>query len=122
MSSITIELGDTEYELEVSHFERAVEPSRHGHPDSWDPGAGGEVELADTVKVWGMVAREVAPGAFNAVPGVVELIPLSRFLVHYAEYHAIPDLRAAEENLMAEVYDLVVDQLDDDFDDNYDEE
>ncbi len=117
--TVTIELGDTEYELEVSHFERAEAPSRRGHPDSWDAGSGGEVEVEDTVKVWGLVSREVAPGAYNAVPGVVELIPLSSFLVHYQEYHDLPDLKVAETKLLEEVYEDVARQQDEDFDDRY---
>ncbi len=107
--TVTIEIGDTEYVLEVSHFERAVEPS------GWDPGAGGEVELEETVKVWGMVESSRAP--YGRIPGVVKRIPLSEFIGLYAEYHAVPDLKAAEENLLAEVYDDVVRQHDEDFDD-----
>jgi hypothetical protein len=101
MKSVCIEIGDLEYELEVTHYEPSVSPS------GWDPGAGGEVEVADTVKLWD--TREGK--AF-----VREKVTLKEFLVVYADYNSLP-IDKAEQKLMDEVYEDVTQQYADDFDD-----
>jgi hypothetical protein len=110
MKSVCIEIGDLEYELEVTHYEAGSAPS------GWDPGAGWEVELDDTVKVWGLDFKVTGPGSGNAVPAVIDKIHLKTFIKIYADYNSLP-LDKAEQKLLEEVYENVTQQYADDFDD-----
>jgi len=94
MTSVSIEIGDLEYELEVTHYEAGSPPS------GWDPGAGWEVELSDTVKICGSK----------------EKIKLKEFIAIYADYSSV-SLDRAEQKLLEEVYEDVTEQYADDYDD-----
>lgn len=111
MKSVSIEIGDLEYELEVTHYEAGSAPS------GWDPGAGFEVELDDTVKVWGLDFKVTGPGSGNMVPAVIDKITLKEFTALYADYNSMT-VDKAEQKLLEEVYEDVTQQYADDFDDS----
>lgn len=116
--SVTIELGDTEYELDVTYFDPG-EPAK-----GWDPGAGAEIELDESVKVWGRVsAPELPPGSGVTRPGVVERITLDQFIDLFAEDRGIKKMSdsntraAARAQLEEFCIENVIGQLEDDYDD-----
>jgi hypothetical protein len=113
--SVSIELGDTEYEIEVNYWQAPRKA------EGWDPGDGGEIELDSMVSVWGLVEKEVGPGAFNAVPGVVGQLSLDEFIKLYAEHHGIDDPKKASQMLDDEAFENVYNQLEGEYDDAWDE-
>ncbi len=110
MKSVSIEIGDLEYEVECTHYQAGSAPS------GWDPGEGWEVEVDDVVKVWGLDFKVTGPGSGNMVPKVIDKITLKDFLVIYADYNSVP-LDKAEDKLLEEVYENVTGQYEDDYDD-----
>lgn len=115
--SISIELGDTEYELTATSVDFGQRPSRD------DPGAGAEIELEDDVKVWGLVFQENGPGSGNGVPGVVKRIKLDEFVDLYADYNGIRkmfvrDTRAAAR---AQLEEYCIENLQQQLEDEYDD-
>lgn len=118
MSSIELEIGDNEYEVEVTYFD----PGQAAK--GWDPGAGAEIELGNVVKVWGLVEKEVAPGSFNTVPGVIKKITLDEFVDIYAEYEGIKKMSdsntraAARAQLEERCIEEMLQKLEDDYDDS----
>src|SRR6478736_5398441 len=117
-SSIEIEIGDFEYELEVMYFD----PGQAAK--GWDPGAGAEIELGKQVKVWGLVEKEVGPGSFNAVPGVVKRITLDEFIDLFAEDKGIKKMSesntraAASAQLEEQCIEYMIQKMEDDYDDS----
>lgn len=91
--TVTIELGDDEYELEVVSYTPQEEPTRD------NPGAGAEFDLDAAVK-------------FGR-----ERISLDEFIVLYADYHSISG-EDAEIKLREEVADGIVRQQSEEFDDS----
>ena len=109
MSSVEIDLDDT-YEIEVTYF-------APGTPPGWDEaGAGAEIELGDTVKVWGLDFVPNGPGSGNAMPMVVDVISLDEFTERYAAYHGVSK-KDAGNKLESECIELMTGQLEDDYDD-----
>ncbi len=92
MTTVAIDLGDDEYELEVISYTPQEEPSRD------NPGAGAEVDLDSAVK-------------FGR-----ERISLDEFIVLYADYHSLA-VDDAEVRLREEVADGIVRQQSEEFDD-----
>lgn len=97
MTSVSIEVGDTEYELEVESYTPGERPTRD------NPGSGPEIELAATVKVWGLGFQINGPGSGNAVPEMEDVISLDEFMVIYAEHHCILDLAGVRSKIDEEV-------------------
>lgn len=116
MSSVEIEIEDDTYEVEITSFERPIKGNRRGHPDRWTPDEGGELELGEIVKVWGLGFVEDGPGSGNAEPMVLERITLDEFIRRFAEYHAI-DSKAARRKLEDQCMEEMLQRMEDDYDD-----
>lgn len=98
MKSITIKIGDAEYQVDCIGFRSAT-------PDTRDePGEGGEVDLDDVVRV-----RHA---------GNVGFIGLDQFIKVYAEHISEDDLEDAAQYLRDTVYEYVAKQQEEDFDDS----
>ena len=118
--SVSIEIDDLEYEVEVTHVDFGYAPSR------WDPGAGAEIELGNIVKVWGMVsAPELPPTSGITRPGVINRITMDEFLQIYAAFqgfhwHLNPASarKAAEAKLEDYCLEDVRGQMEGDYDDS----
>lgn len=103
--SVSIEIGDDEYEVEVESVDFGQAPS------GWDPGASAEIELADVVKVWGMVESSRAP--YGPIPGVTKRITLKEFIKIFAD-HEDTDISKAERLLEERCLESVAEQMEDD--------
>jgi hypothetical protein len=115
--SVSIEIGDLEYEIEVESFDFGQEPR------GWDPGAGAEIELSDTVKVWGMDISHEGPGGFSAVPGVIDKITLDEFVDLFAADRGIRKMSDSNTRAAAraQLEELCLENLRDQMEDEYDD-
>ncbi len=101
MRSVSIEIGDHEYEIEVKSFHLPTE-SR-----GWEPGDGGEIELADPVTIWDQTEQK------SFVSGVISM---RNFLNIYADNEGLK-LDRAEEKLQEYCLESIAEQLSDEYDD-----
>lgn len=108
--TVEIELGDFEYDIEVTYFDPGQEPK------GWDPGAGAEIELGEKVDVW--MYDEQGHGK------KVKSITLDEFLEIYIVAEGIRKMTdeatraAARAQLEEYCIDDVIGQLEDDYDDS----
>lgn len=100
--SVSIEIDDNEYEVEVNYIDFGQAPS------GWDPGAGGEIELDPQVWVW----KSAGKGYIRD-----RKISMDEFLEIYAEFEQV-DKKAAERKLEEYCFENVRGQMEDDYDDS----
>jgi hypothetical protein len=101
--SVSIEIGDTEYEVRVPYYYFGVPPH------DWDPGAGSEIELDKLVLVWDSDA--------NGLAFIAKKILLEDFIKIYAESEQIDDLKKAESKLEERCLEYISQQMMDEYDD-----
>lgn len=112
MKSVSIELGDDEYELEVDSFDMPEKATRDY------PGSGASADIADVVRVRGLEFRPTGSGSGNAVSAVIDKISYNEFIDRYMEYHDITNRSSAEQQVHDDVCDDVMRQYEDDFEDS----
>lgn len=107
--TITIELGDTEYELEIVSYFGGSRSTRD------EPGEGGHVEVGTSVKVWGFDPQPTEHG--NPRATVVEVIDFKQFMKAYSEFYDHDEDVDVERIIMDTAFELATDQMEGDFDD-----
>lgn len=108
--SVSIEIGDTEYEVEVTYVDFGQEPK------GWDPGAGAEIEIGEKITVWSYDDDRQAKR--------LGVISLDEFVDIFAEDRGIKKMSesntraAARAQLEEYCLENVRGQMEDDYDDS----